>query len=619
MKKHRVFIGFFEVAGIFAGLKEGLLELGHTVSLCEIEPHPFDYQKNTDFESWFALRFKAWLRSSLGLNVVSSNKLIPRVFRRIMGELCCLILAIRYDVFIFSGGISFADAFDVSRKPFVFRLLRRRWFFLFTGTDSRAPYCGRNGYESRGELVFLRDLENMIAAKSACVEKAEATGDVLIDFPSNAHFHSKPFISFLHMGIPVSEVCQRPEPAAETPIRILHAPSNERIKGSEAIRMVLGKLRKEGFVFEYVEVKNASNNDVLDLLQETDLVIDQIYSDSPMAGLASEAAAAGVVSIVGGYFWGLLADLQDYSPPPVIQCHPLHLYYTVKAAIQTSQKELYNKGYAARLYVRDNFSQKQYATRILDCIKREISEKCVIQPATMSYGLGCGMDLLETTESVKALFVVSGSDSLGLPVEQSYIRSFYKNMGEGKGFETEEFVKLKKMLPQPIFDKLCGLLAKNIKFSVLLRERGLSENTSEWQFIRDKLENFRGMIQRRDMRIIKLEKKLKIEKPRDLKGKKKAHAGSVRCSGSARVLEQGSFLAELKSGSYDIPPTVEVVIFRLEQRNLVLSQLARGERQSYRGEEILKMKRKLNNFRGMVCRRDERILKLEGRLKGRRK
>ena len=73
--------------------------------------------------------------------------------------------------------------------------------------------------------------------------------------------------------------------------RILHAPSNPNFKGTEEIRDTIKCLKNENIDFEYIEITNASNEKVLAELNACDLVIDQLYSDTPMATLAAEAAS----------------------------------------------------------------------------------------------------------------------------------------------------------------------------------------------------------------------------------------------------------------------------------------------------------------------------------------
>ena len=72
-----------------------------------------------------------------------------------------------------------------------------------------------------------------------------------------------------------------------------------------------------------VVVTGRPNREVLAAIAASDFVIDQVYSDSPLAGFAAEAAALGRPAIVGGYAWD---DLRRVTPaevmPPSHVCRP---------------------------------------------------------------------------------------------------------------------------------------------------------------------------------------------------------------------------------------------------------------------------------------------------------
>ena len=116
--------------------------------------------------------------------------------------------------------------------------------------------------------------------------------------------------------------------------RILHAPSNPNFKGTEEIRNTIKCLKNENIDFEYIEITNASNEKVLAELKACDLVIDQLYSDTPMATLAAEAAYCGKPTIVGGYGFEELKKVDrrrimatnDSLHTPEIQIYPQSIY-----------------------------------------------------------------------------------------------------------------------------------------------------------------------------------------------------------------------------------------------------------------------------------------------------
>ncbi|PHR69811.1 MAG: hypothetical protein COA66_14115 [Arcobacter sp.] len=75
-------------------------------------------------------------------------------------------------------------------------------------------------------------------------------------------------------------------------IKIVHAPSNPLVKGTPLVRAAIKKLELEGYIFEYVELKNMSNEIVLNHLRTSHIVLNQFYGyDISLGLLAIEGMA----------------------------------------------------------------------------------------------------------------------------------------------------------------------------------------------------------------------------------------------------------------------------------------------------------------------------------------
>src|SRR6185295_19709065 len=142
------------------------------------------------------------------------------------------------------------------------------------------------------------------------------------------------FASFLWVGIPFVMPPQPPPITKAGSLRILHAPSLPAAKGTPQIRMVIDKLHERGFEFEYIEVIGKPHGEVIRELAACDFVIDQIYSDTPMPGFATEAAFMAKPAIVGGYGLKTLDSIlpADQIPPSFV-CHPSELEQAVEKLI----------------------------------------------------------------------------------------------------------------------------------------------------------------------------------------------------------------------------------------------------------------------------------------------
>lgn len=76
------------------------------------------------------------------------------------------------------------------------------------------------------------------------------------------------------------------------PLRIVHAPSHRKVKGTEVILAALEQLRREGVDFELILVEGLSNAKARELYASADILIDQLFAGW-YGGLAVELMALG--------------------------------------------------------------------------------------------------------------------------------------------------------------------------------------------------------------------------------------------------------------------------------------------------------------------------------------
>ena len=70
---------------------------------------------------------------------------------------------------------------------------------------------------------------------------------------------------------------------------------------------------------------------MLEEIDKCDFVVDQLYSDSPLAGFAAEAASFQKIPVVGGYGWDEIRQtMSEGDIPPAKLCHPDNLLGAVE-------------------------------------------------------------------------------------------------------------------------------------------------------------------------------------------------------------------------------------------------------------------------------------------------
>lgn len=128
---------------------------------------------------------------------------------------------------------------------------------------------------------------------------------------------------------------------------VLHAPTNRRLKGTEAIERVLHRLEGEGLV-TYRRLEGVPNHEMPAFLWDADIVIDQIVLGNPGV-LLTESLAAGRV-VVAHLTDVVRQRMSDADPqrglPPVLEATPDSLEDVLREIVRdrTSHVDLAAQG-----------------------------------------------------------------------------------------------------------------------------------------------------------------------------------------------------------------------------------------------------------------------------------
>lgn len=531
-RKPRVFVGLFEIAGYYANLRTGLESLGCKVGMVGVTPHPFGYEEPP----------RGWLGNLIFWHFrrVFGHEAWPAWMtpwqKRAIGFLVVWLAALRFDVFVFSYGLSFADDPDgPGLKPL--RKLGRKTVFIFNGSDSRAPYCDRTGYFIEGKHTPAQKLVKLTQEKHDRLRRVHEAADLVIDYPLSNHFHRRRYVDFIRLGIPtvVPDPATLPPPPGEgvpgRPIRILHCPSETGIKGSAEIRRIVSRLKTEGRDIDFLELRGVTNARVMEELRRTDIVIDQLYSDTPMAGFAREAAQLGRPVIVAGYAWhDLKTCLPEEAWPPSIICHPDEVEECLRRFLDAGPSEWAAAGRRGYDFLRDRWTARLCAERFLQAVHEP--EKCDfwVDPLACRYVWGCGMHAAEIIEAAQIVMRVAGPGGFCLD-EKPDLLALTRTLGSMDLMDANlpadaELMKLDENTRSIVLSLAERNAALQTRQAGMVEPeeheaatRGLTAANAEIADLKTrlesanaKLEDFRSMIKRRDERIAKLEGKKKPAK-----------------------------------------------------------------------------------------------------------
>lgn len=247
---------------------------------------------------------------------------------------------------------------------------------------------------------------------------------IIIGAPfSTSHFANRPFINWFALGVPFVIEAEMEVSSTEVeeangkgarPIRILHSPSHPAVKGTSKIANSIRNLQSKGYNIEFILIQGISNREVLEEIKQCDFVVDQVYSDTPMAGFATEAAWFGKPAVVGGYG---IEYLKSFVPegmwPPSLICHPDEIEQSIEYLI-THPEARSQLGKEAQRFVQEKWSAVEVAKRYLRIIEGDIPNEWWLDPRQVLYLEGVGQSVEQTKKIVREMVEVYGKESLQL-------------------------------------------------------------------------------------------------------------------------------------------------------------------------------------------------------------
>lgn len=312
----RVFVGTAETSGFIHAFADGFTRLGLevTAGLRLVVDHfgdlgyDLDLSDDLDRARWSDVLARAAdprLRSR------------PRVGLRAGPVERTAWVVARHDVFVFVYNSLRADRSGdsplvrgIGREFADLKRLGKRVVACFVGPDARnaAAYDADRGARSH-DFVSLRAISaswgrDPIARAIRNVRRAELDADVILSQPNQASLALRPY-HHLYAPLDLSTVRGR-TPGREVPV-VLHAPSNQGIKGTREILGALARLRAEGVRFDLRLLHGVAHAEVCAAMRDADVVIDQLHL--PLHGrLGVEAMASGCALAT--------ADARDLEPVP---------------------------------------------------------------------------------------------------------------------------------------------------------------------------------------------------------------------------------------------------------------------------------------------------------------
>lgn len=412
----RIFIGLTEVAGYFGGLEAGFRARGLDAFFLDESHHTFGYRRAGLFAKVARASRVALARSEAsgtrsGASIWRVASWPVRGVKASLRTMLFLHALVRYDAFIFGGGDSLLPR---NADLPILRRLGKRVVWVFTGSDHRPPYLNGPTVHELGNT----DVATLFAESQrvkARVETAERYADWVVAWPPSAQFHERSFVNVVRLGIPFSppeRAEDYPDPFTGTGVRVLHAPSDPVSKGSAMIRACIDDLTLQGHAIDYVEMTGRPHSEVLSALRACDFLIDEVFSDAPLAVLATEAAYFGKPTVVAGYYATALSrDMPSEWVPPSVFVEPDHLREAVERVLADRAYRI-ALGTTASRYVREHWDPAAVAARFIRLIDGDVPSDWVVDPRGLGYLHGYGLPEERVREALRSLVAAYGPGAL---------------------------------------------------------------------------------------------------------------------------------------------------------------------------------------------------------------
>lgn len=146
-------------------------------------------------------------------------------------------------------------------------------------------------------------------------------------------------------------------------LKIVHAPSNRGVKGTDKIIKIIEKLKNDGLDFEFILVENMTNSQAKEVYKSADLIIDDIMQ-GPYGILCMEAMALGKP---------VMCRIDDslihaYPGLPIINVNSDNLYQEIKKVLENLDLRI-KLAKEGRKYMEANHDIMKTAQKFIDLYK----------------------------------------------------------------------------------------------------------------------------------------------------------------------------------------------------------------------------------------------------------
>lgn len=430
--KSKILIAPSEIAGYYKNLCEGFKDLNQPYDFITYKSNRFNYGGET--KTPLFLKIDRLIHHKL----VNSNYMVEKIMYRIAyrifpyGKLRFIwvyYLILKYDVFIFTFGRTLLP--NNKDVHLIKKMNKKIISNVGHGSEARPAYINGFMHPDGGIQKNVNYLAEVTKKTYQNIRFLEQNSDLIIGAPySSSQFLKDKFVNWFSLGIPI-QLNDSVSPVEkidriDSSVRILHSPSHKLGKGTSLITEAIKNLKHRGYLIDFVIISGRPHTDVIDEIKRCDFVVDQVFSDTPLAGFATEAAFFGKPAVVGGYGLEELKNfVSDDMWPPSKICHPNNIEQSIEELIvnKTIREDL---GRKSKEFVRNKWNCVEVASRYMNLVNNNIPDNWWLNPNDVEYIEGIGQSVERTKKIIEELVLKYGISSLQLSQKPLLEKEFLK-------------------------------------------------------------------------------------------------------------------------------------------------------------------------------------------------
>ncbi|HRP67944.1 MAG TPA: hypothetical protein PLY93_00210 [Turneriella sp.] len=433
---NKIFLGVTEIAGYYAGLQKGLCELGYQCNHYLYFSHPFKYSQPSRSLLCNIIRMLIQLHNRLSHknHFFELLKLLLFPSRLIFQALFFFSCIFKFDIFIFGYCTSFFSplpkifsCFEFS-ELYLLKLLGRKIIFVMHGSDVRPPYM-----DGTYQGVDIKTFVSLNKERKKRITRLEKLANYIVCDPAYAAYFTKSVINRSYIMCPASviykadDILQRTDNKA--PFSIVHAPSAPSLKGTLEIQKAIQNLKRQGYRIRYTEIINQSNQKVIETILSSDMVIDQLYSDIPLPGLASESALLGRAVVMGIYDQKfVLGQIDAKARPPVCYVYPESIEEELLKILKKGRHFIFKQGKKLQKFAYQNITPLVVAKRFELIFENRIPGKWWYNPNAYDYIFGCVITKKRLFSNIKKIINEFGISALQMNDKPQYLKKLLSRL-----------------------------------------------------------------------------------------------------------------------------------------------------------------------------------------------